>query len=66
MGSSIGRVDDSIRISFERIREQFKKLGIEGLSDRQVSKVMNEIFEELDFKIIRKVKKRKDKFEITL
>ena len=62
----IGYMDASMEDALNEIRGKFSDMGIERLSDRQASKIMVDVFKEIKFDIKRKVKKRKDKFEITL
>jgi hypothetical protein len=55
----IGYVDTSLEREFSRIRNKFQD---EGMSDRQASKIMADIFREVDFEV--KIKKRRKKFEV--
>lgn len=61
----IGYVDDSFGDTLKNIKKKYKYVGIE-LNDRQASKIIADIFKEIDFNVYRKSKKRRKKFEIEL
>ena len=70
MGKNLGKiayVDIKFEETIERFRESFKKIGIDQhLGERQMTKIIAEVIENLDFKITLIAKKRKDRFEVRL
>ena len=65
MGKNLGKiayVDIKFEETINRFREKFKAIGIDQhLGERQMTKVIAEVMENIDFKITLKAKKRKDK-----
>jgi hypothetical protein len=61
----LGYVDDSFESAIKKIKKPYLRFGID-LSDRQASKIMADLIQNLEFDVRVKSRKRMNKFEILL
>lgn len=60
----VGWVDSSFGDTLNDVKRKLEAIGVQKPSDRQASSVIAKMFEEIEFDIQRKNKKRRDKLEI--